>query len=145
LHISLFLKYDSVWNKFQTYCSERSAESIGCPVPLFLEYLYFISEQSGLSAVYTHLSGVSFHHRRLGLDSPSDDSRVKMFMKGLKRKQSTVPVRRAKPINKDILLDLMKHMRKDHSLVAYRTVWRLIINFTCCLRFDDLRRLTVKN
>ncbi len=106
-------------------------------------YLATISENSGLSRVYMFLSAISYHHRRLGSPSPCDHPQVKMFMKGLKRVDSTKPVKRARPLTLPMLVQMVQILDIDDSLVTWRTVWRAVITFTCFLRWDDVKRLQV--
>ncbi len=106
-------------------------------------YLSVIGESSGLSRVYMFLSAISYHHRRLGSPSPCDHPQVKMFMKGLKRVDSTKPVKRARPLTVAMLTQMVQLLENDNSLVTWRTVWRAVISFTCFLRWDDVKRLQV--
>ncbi len=110
-----------------------------------MEYFLELSQSVGLSRVYTHLSAISFHYRKFGKTSPCDEVRVKMFMRGLKRKDSKQPVRRAMPLTLEILEKALDYLETDDSLTAWRTVWRMIVSFSCFLRYDDLRRLTVRS
>ncbi len=108
-----------------------------------MEYLASLSEECGLSRLYTHLSSISYFHRRSGKVSPCDEPIVKMFMKGLKRVDSLKPVKRAKPLTVEILQKLVNLLDRDNSLVTWRTVWRSLIGFSCFLRWDDVSRLKV--
>jgi hypothetical protein len=108
-----------------------------------MAFLLSISENSGVSRVYSFLSAISFFYRRKGLTSPCDDVRVKMFMKGLKREASSQPVKKALPLTLEILEKAVLSLDTDDSLVRWRTVWRMVITFSCFMRFDDLIRLKV--
>jgi hypothetical protein len=108
-----------------------------------MEFFAKISEQSGLSRVYTYLSSISYHYRRVGRPSPCDDQRVKMFMKGLKRVDSVKPTRRARPLTLQMLQQMIQLLETDDSLLTWRTVWRAVITFTTFLRWDDVKRLKV--
>jgi hypothetical protein len=108
-----------------------------------MEYLLDVSDQAGISRVYTHLSSISYNYRRLGKVSPCDDIRMKMFMKGLKRDARDQPVRRALPLTVDILEKAVRLLTESDTLIAWRTVWRIVISFSCFLRWDDTSRLKV--
>ncbi len=108
-----------------------------------MEYLADVSEVNGLSRVYTHLSAISHHHKRIGKPSPCDDTQMKMFMKGLKRHDSLKTPKRAKPLTPVILTQLISLLENDSSLVTWRTVWRCVVSFSLFLRWDDVRRLKV--
>lgn len=66
-----------------------------------------------------------------------------MFMKGLKRRDANKTVRRAKPLTMAMLKKAMTSLSKKSGLMAWRTIWRMCIGFTCFLRWDDIRRLKV--
>ncbi len=97
----------------------------------------------GLSRVYVILSAISFHYRRQGKVSPCDHVRVKLFMRGLKRLKSKIPVRRARPFTTAMLKKAVQHLVNNQSLVTWRTVWRMCVGFSCFLRWDDVQRLQV--
>jgi hypothetical protein len=108
-----------------------------------MEYLASLSDECGISRLYTHLSAISYFHRRSGKISPCDEPIVKMFMKGLKRSDSLKPIKRAKPLTVDILCKLVDLLDHDRYLITWRTVWRSVIGFSCFLRWDDISRLKV--
>ncbi len=108
-----------------------------------LDYLRQCSQTVGLSRVYLILSAITFHYRRLGKVSPCDHIRVKLFMRGLKRLKSKIPVHRAKPLTVAILKKVVAHLAIDESLVSWRTAWRMCVGFACFLRWDDMKRLKV--
>ena len=110
-----------------------------------LSFLHEKSVSNGISRVYAYLSAISYHHRRVGEDSPCDNIRVKMLMKGLKRQNKTVPVKRARPITVEMLENAVRHLDNEDSIVVWRTVWRMVVSFSCFLRWDDIRRLQVNN
>ncbi len=104
------------------------------------------SGHSGPSRVYASLSSVAFHYRLKGLPSLTDDPRVKMFMKGLKRRNAvTHQAKRATPMTLEILNEAARLLDDTTSIKIWRTVWRMHVAFFCFLRFDDLRRLTIED
>jgi hypothetical protein len=108
-----------------------------------MAFLLQISERAGLSRVYAYLSCISYRHRKLGLTSPCDDIRVRMFMKGLKRSLSKKQVKRALPLTMEILEKAVQHLENDDSIIVWRTVWRMVITFSCFLKWDDISKLKV--
>jgi hypothetical protein len=61
---------------------------LGCGADGLLKFLGYLqtTQNDSVSTAYRHLSAVAFNYRLKGLTSPSEDIRVTMFMKGLKRK-----------------------------------------------------------
>ena len=110
----------------------------------FLQRCY--DETHSVSAVYLRLSSVSYFYRLKGLVSPSSSPSVLMYLKGLKRRHIEVsaPVRRAKPLTKDLLHRLTSYLlARQGTLREWRTVWRINLAFSCLLRWDDVMRLKV--
>jgi hypothetical protein len=64
-------------------------------------------------------------------------------MKGLKRSLSVKQVKRAKPLTMEILEKAVSHLNSDDSIIVWRTVWRMVITFSCFLRWDDISKLKV--
>jgi hypothetical protein len=64
-------------------------------------------------------------------------------MKGLKRSLSTRQVKRALPLIMDILEKAVQHLQIDDSIIVWRTVWRMVVTFSCFLRWDDISKLKV--
>lgn len=130
-----------------------------------MRFLGHRSKTVGVSRLYVLLSSIAHYYRSKGLSSPSDHTTVKMMMKGkltqifltmnhaliisiigLKRKESeSKTVRRAKPLEMHMLAEALALLEHDHSLRTWRTVWRMFICYFCFLRFDDIKRLKVKN
>ena len=57
----------------------------------------------GVSNAYTHVSAIAFNYREKRKVSPTDDPRVTMYMKGLKRRNLGKKFNRAKPMTLDVL------------------------------------------
>ncbi len=110
-----------------------------------LRYLYRVHTRGGVSNVYTHLSAVAFHFRRQRRASPCDDQAVKMFMRGLKRLESTKVVKRAKPITLPMIKKAIHTLSDTSAMWEWRTVWNMAISFCCFLRWDDLKRVQVQD
>ena len=83
-------QYDSAFEGFKTFCLERQGDPLNASVTDCLEFFALLSENVRVSRIYIYLSAISHHYRRLGLVSPCDDVRIRMFMKGLRRTNSSV-------------------------------------------------------
>jgi len=135
--------YRRSFGQFVDFCHDQEVDPYAASPNLVARYLMQRYQTCGLSRLYVHLSAISHFYRSKGLDSPCDNSRVKMMMRGIKRQESLdVPVRRVKPLTVQILSEALT-LLTDDSLVTWRTVWRMHITFFCFLRFDDLKRLKV--
>ena len=111
----------------------------------FLQSEY--TKSSSGAVVYQRMSSVSYFYRLKGLESPSHNPLVQMYLKGLKRRQLHLggPVHRAKPLTKDQLAQLNDYLISgERSLREWRTIWRINLAFYCLLRWDDVCRLLVR-
>jgi len=135
--------YKRSFGQFTDYCENLEIDPYAASPDCVSRYLMHRYQHCGLSRLYVHLSAISHFYRARGLESPCDNSRVKMMMKGIKRQESQeIPIKRVKPLTVKILSESLA-LLTDNSLVAWRTVWRMHICFFCFLRFDDLKRLKV--
>jgi len=103
------------------------------------------AHSESVSTGYTHLSAIAFFYRVEGLNSPTEDKQVQMYMRGLKRNNLGKPIKQALPMTVAILKALRDLLTPAASLVTWRTVWRAHVEFLLILRFDDVKRLTRKN
>lgn len=109
-----------------------------------MEYLSIVSETGSVNVVYSHLSAISFFHKVELVKSPTEDSAVSMFMKGLKRielETRPVKVTRARPITPEIIEKLIRLLDEDSNLIVWRTVWRIVVCYYLLYRWNDISRL----
>jgi len=152
-------QYDRCWQIFQTFCEWHSVETYGkcikivyriqhglndaeliipdCKVDDVLAYLAYIhtNYSDGVSNAYTHVSAIAFNYRAKGKVSPTDDHRVTMNMKGLKRRNLGKKVNRAKPMTLDVLEALRKMLKDKPNLVRWRTIWGIHMEFFLMLGY----------
>ncbi len=77
----IYFQYHSCWSQFDSFCQTKGVLALESTPSIAMDYLLDVSDHSGVSRVYTHLSAISHYHRRAGLSSPCDSTQVKMFMK----------------------------------------------------------------
>lgn len=91
------------------------------------------------------MSAVSYFYQLRGLVSPSTGPVVRMYLRGLKRRQLETgsSIRRAKPLTKENMMCVVDYlMTGDRSLRDWRTVWRMNLAF---YGWDDVSRLLVSS
>jgi hypothetical protein len=99
--------------EWKGYCRRFDVSVWGASPEDLISYLQGVySRCHSVSTVYQHLSSVSYFYRLKGLESPSNNPLVAMYMKGLKREKLTVsaPVKRAKPMTSEILGRLIDYL-----------------------------------
>ena len=104
---------------------------------MILSYLAYVNTNysDGVSTAYTHISAIAFKYRSAGKISPTDDNRVSMFVKGVKRRNQGRKIRRAKPMTLEVLAAMRKVLQDKPNLVKWRTVWRAHLEFFLMLRY----------
>jgi len=109
-------------------------------------FLQSVHQRSrSLSNVTQCMSAVAYYYRLRGLPSPSDNSLVGMYLRGVKRKSLENQPKRAVPMTRQILARLNAYLYSgDRSLRIWRTIWRINLMFRCLLRWDDVYRLKVR-
>ncbi len=143
--IKLF-QYDRCWKEWKNFCQWYSIEPLAGTSENLVAYLAFISKRhsNSVSTAYSHLSAVAYYYRINGRNSITENHIVSMYMKGLKRRNLSKPVKRAAPMTIDVLKDMRRLLEPENNpnLVVWRTVWRAHLEFGLMLRWDDVKRLT---
>ncbi len=108
-----------------------------CGVDGVLMYLAHVHEtySGSVSTGYTHLSAIVHHYKIHGVKGVTDDPRVGMFMKGLKRRNQGNVVNRATPMTTDVLIAMRQMLYRKQTLILWRTVWRAYMEFCIMLRY----------
>ncbi len=146
LNYKCSLQYERCWREWNAFCETHHLAPLEANPEQLLAYLVHVahSHSSSVSTAYTHMSAVAYHYRIAGRHSITENVTVQLYMKGLKRRNLSQPVKRANPMTVEILDALRKLVGADRhpSLVTWRTVWRAHAEFGLLLRFDDIKRYT---
>jgi hypothetical protein len=86
-----------------------------------ISYLAYIAKRnsSSVATAYSHLSAIAYHYRIKGKNSITESTTVQMYMRGLKRRNISNPVKRARPMTPEILQVIMSdlgHVVKNRLL-----------------------------
>jgi hypothetical protein len=141
------LQYERTWKEWQYFCTWHKIDALNATPENIVAYLVYTAKRSTgtVANAYTHLSAIAYQYKLHNLPSITDTPLVTMYMRGLKRRNLDVPVKRAKPMDVDVLVAMRRLLVPDArpNLVTWRTVWRSHMEFGLLLRFDDVRRLMV--
>ncbi len=109
---------------------------VGCGVEGLISYLGYVHTQlnGSVATAYRHLSAVAFNYRLAGKKSPTEDARISMFMKGLKRVNIDKPVTRATPMTPEVLCSVRRLVMETPNLTRWRTAWRVFMEYHLMLR-----------
>jgi hypothetical protein len=151
-------QYDGPWNTYRQFCQAQNLEPLGesanqlsiysyryfiqhitfpeCGATGLISYLGYVHTQlnGSVATAYRHLSAVAFNYRLNGRVSPTEDARVGMYMKGLKRLNVNKPVIRATPMTPDVLKGMRAQLATGPTLTKWRTVWRAYMEYHLMLR-----------
>ena len=89
-------QYSRCWTEWTRFCNWYVLDPLSASVQDLLGYLNYVSRHhsSSLSTAHTHVSSIAYHYRVQGLTSITDHALVKMYLRGVKRANLDVPVRR---------------------------------------------------
>jgi len=76
--------YSRSFGQFTDYCADLGTNPYEVTADFVAKYLVQRYQSCGLSRLYVHLSAISHYYRAKGLESPCDNSRIRMMMKGKK-------------------------------------------------------------
>ena len=99
---------------------------------------------SGQAAISSAVASIAHRHATEGLPSPTSSSEVRKTLAGIKRSLAKPTVRRD-PLTFDILKDVGAIVRAEGSTTAWRTFWRMNMQFFALLRWEEVSRLRVSD
>ena len=137
-------KYNLAYVKWQNFCDKSGIPSLPAdPVHVSACLSLQMFETESLSSVVMLRSAIANKHRMSGLPSPTDDPRISNLFQAFNRLYGS-PRSPVDPITYPMVKLMINHLKKQGfegrqaSLVTWRTVWSIAINFFTLGRFADL-------
>ena len=141
-------KYDLAYGKWQNFCEKSGIPALPAdPVHVSACLSLHMFETESLSSVGMLRAAIANKHRMAGLPSPTEDPRVSNLFQAFNRMYGC-PRNPVDPITYPMIKLLMNHLKsqgfegRKASLVTWRTVWSIVINFFTLGRFSDLENVT---
>ena len=139
-------KYQSGWSRWVTWCGTKTG--ISCRpadpyfVAIYLNGVFFIKHTKG--AIRDAMFSINWGHRVMGLDSPTENSLVKLAYEGaLRLCGGSVNKKDALPI--DIVKDVVDAYRLGpDNLLHMRTIVVILLGFSGFFRISELLSVTLK-
>ena len=138
-------QYDRAFQNWTAFVLERGWPSMPVPATRLSVFLAHLGHSSaGQAAVSSAVAAIAHKHAEEGLPSPTTCSEVRKMLSGIKKTLARPAVRRD-PLTFEILRDLGVIVREDGSTAAWRTFWRMNIQFFALLRWEEVSRLRVSD
>jgi site-specific recombinase XerD len=84
--------YRASWTHFETWCGERGLRAVPATVDTVCTYLSLqAAEGSKVTTLATRLAAIRHVHNSVGYASPTDESKLKLLMRGIRRKVGVTP------------------------------------------------------
>ena len=141
-------KYDLAYVKWQRFCEKSGIPSLPAdPTHVAACLSLQMFETESLSSVGMLRAAIANKHRMSGLSSPTEDPKVTTLFQAFNRMYGS-PRTPVDPITYPMIKLMINHLKsqgfegRKASLVLWRTVWSVTINFFTLGRFADLENVT---
>jgi site-specific recombinase XerD len=134
--------YRSDWADFAQWCVGRGEPALPAAVPAVLDYVAELAATRKASTVERRLAAISEAHREAGLDTPTDDPRVRIEVTRVRwRKRKSLS--RTVPLEVRELREIVRSLRG--GLVGARDRALLLVGYGAGLRPSELVALDVSD
>ena len=147
------LQYGRVYGIWSTFCQENGIPEFGADHKQLAACLSLVMIQDGSYSKVVALSSAIAHEYRVRmLPSPTSHESISLLFRGFRTEQP--PNRTAKlPITEEILSKMYSHLYRPEngrdglraSVVLWRTVWRIALEYHTLGRFSDIVKLQRKD
>lgn len=141
--------YDDALAQFNDYCQWRNYPALPTSAEAIVDYITFLADGGkSVAWIQVSLAAISYHHRMRELDDPTDDTRVNVIMRGIRRQRKTRPTQK-EPITRDVLATMLARLRADEpmddktSRVHLRDRALLLVGYAGAFRQSELCALCV--
>ena len=133
--------YDSDWRRFTSWCEGRGLGAMPAAAATVASYATDLADAGrSVSTVRRAMASIGQAHRLAGHDSPTADAKVRVVLRGIRRRVGTAP-RRAAPLS---LVDLRAAVaRVPAGLRGLRDRAMLLLGFAGAFRRSELVALDV--
>jgi len=127
--------YRSDWLDFERWCGERGLLALPTTAEAVAVYLTALSQSHKVSTITRRLSAISQAHRGRGLDSPAQDSPVRLVLAGIRRRYGT-----AAETKRPVLVPELRAMVEalPDNLLGVRDRALLLVGFAGAFRRSEL-------
>ncbi len=141
--------YDQVYKKYEAYCQEKGVPPVPAPTHRVSAFIVrFADETQSWGQVRRAAAAIAKAHEEVFAPRPTDNDGFRRLLKGIQRKLDK-PAERAQktPFTPELLSRAvqteLRGPKKD--LVAWRTVWRMLMEFHALARWSDVVQLEYKD
>lgn len=136
--------YKDAFAGFQFFCNWKHHPALPAPVEAVLDCITFMAdEEKSVSWIQVTLAAISYHHRMRKMDDPTQDPRVTVIMRGIRRQRKTRPGQK-EPITREFLGEILLRLQED-MLVNIRDRALLLLGYAGAFRQSELTSLDVSD
>ena len=137
--------YDKAFNKWAVFAAARQWVDIPAdPAQVAIFIAHEGRDGASVVQISTAAAAVAHRHAQEALPSPIDHATVRKVLAGVKRTAAKPAVQRM-PLSFKILEEVGHKVREDSSLKAWRTFWRMNIEFYALLRWEEVAVLRISD
>ena len=148
-------QYSYAYKRYEQFCKDNKLTALpGEPRFVIACVALVASQTQSVGASDTLAASISFEHQKRMMPSPTLHPTFKMLMRSI-RQHYAVPRNPATPLTVDLLHILFDHLFSPAngvngslaSLITWRTIWRITLEFYTLGRFSDiiaLRRASLR-
>lgn len=137
--------YDDALAQFQDYCQWKNHPPLPTSVEAIVDYITFLADgHKSVAWIQVTLAAISYHHRMRELEDPTDDTRVNVIMRGIRRQRKTRPTQK-EPITREVLATMLEPMDDKTSLSQLRDRALLLVGYAGAFRQSELCALLVSD
>ena len=137
--------YNKTWSRWAKHAAEKEWQSMPAAPKCLAAFLANYGDNGATAAQIAAVTAAVAHkHAEASLPSPTTNSAVKKVLAGLKRATAKPTVQR-EPITFDILRKMGGAAREVGTLQAWRTFWRINMEFYGLLRWDEVSNIRIKD
>lgn len=143
-------KYKSAWKKWVEWSSSYD-EVETCPAKPLHVAIYlndFISQNCNPGALSSAVLGIRWGHKMCGVETPTENSIVKLALEGGKRiiSEKRLSISHQKePLSMDLLKEIISKFSFSKNLLQFRFVIMCVLGFFGFLRISELLNLKIKD
>jgi len=136
--------YKDAFEGFKFFCGWKRHTALPASVEAVLDCITFMAdEEKSVSWIQVTLAAISYHHRMRKFDDPTQDPRVTVIMRGIRRQRKTRPGQK-EPITREFLAEILLRLQED-TLVNIRDRALLLLGYAGAFRQSELTGLDVSD
>lgn len=137
--------YHDALTQFHDYCTWKGHPTLPSTLAAIVDYITFLAEGGkSVAWIQVTLAAISYDHRMHKFDDPTNETGVKVIMRGIRRQRKT-RANQKEPITRDVLASMLERLEETASLVHLRDRALLLVGYAGAFRQSELCGLLVSD